>query len=281
MRSSGLAFLLILLTLSAYAEERLQRIDFNAGAGEILEDATLRVGAGATPYQLLAELGDPGITAPVYALKGMIRYEGVEGDAYLQMDNSFGERGTFFTKTLATGGPLKKLTGNSEWRPFTMPFYANVGDRAGGDMLVPDKLTVGLFLPGAGTVFIRDVALYQYAAGEDPLQATGQWFSNRTMALVGAIGGSLIGVWSGLIGFLASRGKARGFVLGSATVLIVLGVATFAIGTIVLATGQPYAVFYPLLLLGGIIIFVYGILRRVLPKRYEAIEMQKMHAMDA
>ncbi|MDJ0700849.1 MAG: hypothetical protein QNJ07_13425 [Woeseiaceae bacterium] len=281
MKIPNIACLLILLSLSAYAEEQLQFVDLGSGAGEVLDDGTIRIAAGATPYQLLFELEDPGITAPVYALKGMVRHEGVEGDAYLQMDNAFAERGTFFTKTLATGGPLKKLTGNSDWRPFTLPFYANTGDQAGADVLTPQKLSVGLFLPGAGTVFVRDVALYQYAAGEDPLQASGQWFSNRTMALVGAIGGSLIGVWSGLIGFLASRGKARGFVLGSATVLIVLGVATFAIGTIVLATGQPYAVFYPLLLLGGIIIFVYGILRRVLPKRYEAIEMQKMHAMDA
>ena len=276
-----IACLLILLSLSAYAEEQLQRVELGPDAGEVLEDGTIRVAAAATPYQFLFELEDPGITAPVYELKGMIRYEGVEGDAYLQMDSSFGDRGTFFTKTLATGGPLRKLAGSSDWRPFTMPFYANTGDQADGAALIPESLSVGLFLPGAGTVFIRDVVLYQYAAGEDPLQATGQWFGNRTMALVGAIGGSLIGVWSGLIGFLASRGRARGFVLGSTTILIVLGVVTFAIGTVVLATGQPYAVFYPLLLVGGIIIFVYGTLRRVLPRRYEALELQKMHAMDA
>jgi len=69
-----------------------------------------------------------------------------------------------------------------------------------------DKLTLSLVLPGAGTVSIKDVGLYQYASGEDPLQAAGQWFGDRSAGLLGGIGGALIGLWGALIGILASRG---------------------------------------------------------------------------
>lgn len=120
---------------------------------------------------LLVVLPQPGLSAPVYALKGMIRYEGVAGDAYLQMNNDFGEKGVFFTKTLAPSGPLGKMTGDSDWRPFILPFYANRGEQAGTQ--VPIEVTLALHLPASGTVAIRDVRLYQYASGEDPLVAKG------------------------------------------------------------------------------------------------------------
>ena len=119
---------------------------------------------------LLVVLPQPGLSSPVYALKGMIRYEGVAGDAYLQMNNDFGDRGVFFTKTLAPSGPLGKITGDSDWRPFILPFYANRGDYAAEE--TPIEVTLALLLPASGTVEIRDVRLYQYASDEDPLAST-------------------------------------------------------------------------------------------------------------
>ncbi len=38
---------------------------------------------------------------------------------------------------------------------------------------------------------------------------------------------------------------------------------------------------YPLLMLGAILVFVVGWLRLGLPRRYEAVELGKMQAMDA
>ena len=86
----------------------------------------------------------------------MVRYEGVEGDAYLQMNNDFGDKGVFFTKSLEPSGPMGKIAGSSHWRPFVLPFYANQGDRAGAGLLVPGKLTLELYLPAKGTVTIRE-----------------------------------------------------------------------------------------------------------------------------
>ncbi len=136
------------------------------------EPLTLQAVPGKQRH-LLVVLPQPAISSPVYALRGMVRHEDVEGDAYLQMNNDFGDRGVFFTKSLAPSGPLGKLTGSSEWRPFILPFFANQGDRATVESPVPREITLALHLPAAGSVSVRDIRLYQYAADEDPLAFPG------------------------------------------------------------------------------------------------------------
>jgi len=263
----------LLLSASLQAEELVSAVTF-------AEDPLTISAVSGEQLQLLIELPDPGISSPVYALKGTVRYEDVQGDGYLQLDNHFGELGTFFTKGLASAGPMGKISGSADWRPFVLPFYANTGNQADGASPLPEKLSLSLFLPGSGTVSIAQVGLYQYASGEDPLQATGQWFGNRSAALLGGIGGTLIGLWGTLIGVLSSRGKARGFVLASANALLVIGMASLVVGVVALATAQPYAVYYPLLLIGIILIVVFGKMRGSLSARYEQLELKRMQSMD-
>jgi len=155
-------FSTLLLSPVLQAAEQVRGVSFFA------EPLTLEALPGKQRH-LLAVLPQPKISSPIYALKGMIRYDGVEGDAYLQMNNDFGDKGVFFTKGLAPSGPMGKISGSSHWRPFVLPFYANQGDQAGAGTLVPDELALELHLPAAGTVTIRDVGLYQYAGDEDPL----------------------------------------------------------------------------------------------------------------
>lgn len=157
----------LLLSPAAPAEEPVKAMEF------FREPLTLHAVAGKQRY-LLVVLPQPGISLPVYALKGMIRYEGVEADAYLQMNNDFGEKGIYFTKSLAAAGPLAKISGSSDWRPFVLPFYANQGDHFDGVPLIPVEVTLALHLPGAGSVSIRDVELFQYTSDEDPLASAGQ-----------------------------------------------------------------------------------------------------------
>lgn len=266
MKTLGVTLVLLLLPVSLPAEELLSGVYF---AGEPL---TVTAVPGEQQQRLL-EVPDPGISLPVYALKGMVRYDNVRGDGFLQLDSHFGEAGTFFTKGLATAGPLGKLSGSSDWRPFVLPFFANSGEQ-------PDKLALSLILPGAGMVSIRDIALYQYASGEDPLQAAGLWFSGRSAGLFGGIGGALIGLWGALIGVLSSRGKARHFVLGSANVLLVIGIASLAGGVVAIGAGQPYSVYYPLLLIGIILVVVFGKMRGYLSAQYEQLELKRMQSMD-
>lgn len=256
--------------------------DFYAAESITRVDDTMRIEAvPGKNLQTLLAVTDPGITSPVYALKGMLRYEGVEGDAYLHLDSHFEGVGTFFTKTLAPSGPLQTISGTSGWRPFALPFYANQGDQADGRELRPDTLTLHLYLPGSGVVELRELALYQYEADENVVGAATFSGATRAATLVGAIGGTLVGLWGALAGFLVSRGKARTFVLGSASLLIVAGAVLLATGIFAVIDGQPYAVYYPLLLFGGILVVAVGIIRAYLPRRYEAVELQKMQSLDA
>jgi hypothetical protein len=273
MKTLIAALSLLLLSVSLQAEERVGTVSF-------AEEPLTITDVPGVPQQLLLELPNPGITLPVYALKGMVRYDDVQGDGFLQLDSHFGELGTFFSKSLAAAGPMGKLNGSSDWRPFVLPFYANSGDQADSAAPLLDKLTLSLVLSGTGTVSIKDVALYQYASGEDPLQVAGQWISGRSAGLLSGIGGALIGLWGALIGILAARGKARHFVLGSANALLVIGIASLVGGVAALATAQPYAIYYPLLLIGIILVVVFGKLRGNLSARYEQLELKKMQSMD-
>lgn len=269
-----LMLLALLLTSLSLAEEQVQTMVF-------FEEPLVLTAVPDKQRHLLIVLPEPGITKSVYALKGMVRYENVEGEAYLQMNNNFGEKGVFFTKSVAASGPLGKIAGNSDWRPFTLPFFANSGDQSGGAQSFPEELTLALHLPGAGTVSVRDIHLYQYAAGEDPLQAEGQWISSRNAGLFGGIAGGVLGLWGALIGVLSSRGKARSFVLGSANVMLIIGVVSLIAAVAAFAAGQPYAIYYPLGLIGIIVAFVTGKLRSTLAARYEELELKRMQSMDA
>ena len=175
----------LLVASLLYAEEAVKAMAFYE------EPLTLHAVPGKQRH-LLVVLPQPGISSPVYALKGMVRHDNVEGDAYLQMNSDFGDRGVFFTKSLASSGPLGTLSGNSGWRPFILPFHANQGDQVRGASMIPVEVTLALHLPGAGSVSIRDVRLYQYAADEDPLASPEQpaiaTDKQRSLATVVAFG---------------------------------------------------------------------------------------------
>lgn len=277
MRTYYLVLIGLLLAVTARADEKLADLSFENAP----DDGELTVTADPLSHlQVLLELTDPGITRPVYAIKGMIRYENVEGDGYLQLDSYFTGKGSFFTKSIADSGPLQTISGSRDWRPFILPFYANSGDQAGNEIITPEKLTLSIFLPGSGTVYLQNVELYQYANGEDPLAGAGQWFSAGVSGIVGGVVGTVIGLWGALIGILAGRGKAKVFAIGSANIIIVIGITFGIVGLTALIAGQPYSVYYPLLLIGIIIVVVVGALRKGLPQRYEMLELKKMRAMD-
>ena len=86
------------------------------------------------------------------------------------LNNDFGDYGSYFSKSLAQIGPMRIITGDSDWREFVMPFNGDDGRIS----LLPERLTLSLILPGKGTVHIRDVSLYQYAPDENPLESAGQ-----------------------------------------------------------------------------------------------------------
>ena len=118
---------------------------------------------------------------------------------------------------------MAKLTGTSDWRAFTLPFNATAASSR------PSKLVVNVQLPGKGSVFLRNLKLVQSTGFDGAATQTGGRWSDRTVGVVGGVGGALIGCLGALIEWLAARGKAQRFVVNAVRVLIGAGVV-FALG---------------------------------------------------
>ena len=213
----------------------------------------------------LAEIANPGITKDRYVVRGRVRYRGVVGDGYLEMWNLFGDGGRYFTRTLGDAGPLQKITGSSEWRDFGLYFDAT------GAKAPPEKLIIGLVLPGAGEVSISNMTLVELDPGM-PLENAGRWS--------GIVGG-ILGVIGAVLGSLAGAGRARTLVLASLKALMVAGVAGLALGILALLGRDPYPIYYPLLLMSAIALAVPAFTLPGVRKRYEELELRRMRALDA
>jgi hypothetical protein len=233
----------------------------------------VRQQTGPTTLPLLT-VESPGIASTRWAIRGRVKYDDVAAGSYLEMWNHLPE-GAFFTRSLAPSGPMGRLEGSSDWRAFTLPFVNREGGRP------PERLVLNLVLAGPGTVEIGPLELVQFQNDEDPLADPTAWWSDRAAGMLGAIAGSMLGVLGACIGWLGSAGRAKGFVLGATRGMGALGAVALVLGLVALAGGQPYAVFYPLLLLGLIGSMLGLTLPRSLSRRYEQMELRRMRALDA
>jgi hypothetical protein len=106
------------------------------------------------------------------------------------------------------------------------------------------------------------------------------WRDGRTAGMLGGVAGSIIGLIGGLIGVLGGLGKARRLVMSLLTFLSGVGVVCLVLGLGALVLSQPYGAYYPLLLLGFTCAIVPTALRGTVRRRFEAIELRRMKAMD-
>ena len=76
----------------------------------------------------------------------------------MEMWNDF-PRGRFFSRTLNEpgSGPMGQITGNSDWRPFIIPF-----DQM-GIANSPNRIEVNLHLPSRGVVFVGTLELIEFS----------------------------------------------------------------------------------------------------------------------
>jgi len=284
----AIAFCLFLAS-TAWSEEVVRRIEWQAlASGNTLKSGTVVAAEDAAGGRALRLVHDapgpvtlplltierPGIRRERYALRGRVRYEQVARGAYLEMWNYLPD-GAFFSRSLAASGPMGRLEGSSGWRPFVLPFF----NRAGGS--APDRLAFNLVLTGAGTVELGPVELVEFAADENPLGGSGAWWSGRDAGILGGIAGALIAIVGTLLGWLGSAGRAKAFVLNTLKGIAWAGVGVLLLGAVAFFRDQPYAVYYPLLLLGGIAATVGFLLPRSVSKRYEDLELRRMQALDA
>lgn len=221
----------------------------------------------------------PAITSDRYAITGQVRYEKVEGSGHLEMWSTFPDDNAYFSKTLAPSGPMGVIKGTSGWRKFSLPFSSKEG-------YYPKELTVSVVLPGAGTVELKDLKLVQHSpttrpAGAKRAAAAGAWWDDRRGGWIGGITGTVLGLLGALQGTLASRGRAKGMMMSVSVIVIAGGITILLIGLAAVAMGQPYAVYYPLILAGALASLIWGSMMPTLKRRYEAFEMRRISALDA
>lgn len=162
--------LLIVATSCAWAGPRalkLEDLQLGPRASHSVEDGELSLkidhtqGANASS-ELLFNLNKPAIRNQSYALVGEVRYKGMPPESFLEMWNHFpAKRGgkeidaSCFSRTMGESGPMGKLAGESDWRPFQLPFFMNDGSKR-----TPLQLTFNVQFQGAGgTVEIRNLRL--------------------------------------------------------------------------------------------------------------------------
>jgi len=103
------------------------------------------------------------------------------------------------------------------------------------------------------------------------------WFDAQTAGLIGGILGGVMGLCGGIIGIVAGvfgrKGRYKKFVITFSIVLIVLGAMMLPIGILALLMRQPFHVWYPFLLIGGIALVVFLPNYFVLKKVYRQAEL--------
>ncbi len=280
---------LLLWESPVLGQETLREIQWDAVAAALAADATLLAADSETPFARLEirndqpaaktvtvlVIADPGISAARYALRGRVRCAEVAGNGYLEMWSAFPDQPRAYSRTLDARGLARPLRGTAGWREFSVPFYLRDGGAA------PVALELNVVLPGPGTVWLGPVQLVQYDGLADPLAPTGAWWGARHAGYIGGIGGGLIGMLGALVGVLAGLGRARRMVVAICGLMIAGGAAALVAGLVAVLGAQPYAVYYPLLLGGGLCALLPSVLLPVILTRYRQAELQRMHALDA
>lgn len=113
-----------------------------------------------------------------------------------------------------------------------------------------------------------------------------EWWTPQQAGVLGAIlGGGLCGVMLGAIGGgvcgpLAGKGIAKRFVMGYLGFIGLLGLAMLGGGVVAVTLGQPYHVWYPLVLPGVLCTVLVGVMRFSLGKAYRRHDERRLAAEE-
>lgn len=210
---------------------------------------------------------DPPVSSHQYVVRGKVKYEGVVGDGYLELLNNFGDKGEFFTRTLAAAGPMGKITGTSDWRDFELPFTSEPGMR-------PKQLTLRVVLTGVGTVTVTQPKLSN-------VKTSSPWWTESQSGWLGGVLGTLLGILGGFIGYTSSKPRLTPLLPRVAWAGLAFSGALLIAGGISLIVGQPWHVFYPLLLGGGIAGLALRARLPAIRQRAQDEELRRMSGFDA
>jgi hypothetical protein len=230
--------------------DKLKNVTLHA-PGKLADGVVVQVDGDAkqTTTPIIAVL-KPSMPSHRYVLKGRVKFEGVEGHAYLELLSVFAEKKVYYTRTLAESGVLGKFVGTSDWREVELPFASDPG-------LLPEQINVNVVLSGKGTIYVAPLTV---AALPDD----GSWWNPRISGILGGgIGGSFA-VIGAIVGLLAAFGAARGLVLKISVALLLVGLASLGLAGYAVSLGQPTHVVFPLFLIGGVGTVVFAFCLRIL-----------------
>ena len=108
-----------------------------------------------------------------------------------------------------------------------------------------------------------------------------QWFDPNHYAWIpGTAYGLVAGIMGGLVGWLVPRGRARSFILRAWFTIWAVAVTLLIVGIVALVNGQPWGVWYGLVLPGAIGTLVVGGNSLVILKRYREVGERRLAAKD-
>ena len=109
-----------------------------------------------------------------------------------------------------------------------------------------------------------------------------EWWNATSGNYFGAFGGTGLGVLGGIlgpmIGILAPKGSCKVLVMSLMGLMILVCAVLLGAGLFAVTQGQPRHVWYPLILIGGIGVFVLTPLSFVVRLRYREAEQRKLEA---
>jgi hypothetical protein len=206
------------------------------------------------------------------AIEGQIKYQNIAGQAYLEMWTILPDGRRFFTRTLAEGGPLQKITGTSAWRIFSLPFSLS------GESPKHVALEVNAFLPGPGTIELGPLRIVNLSP-EPPIEPN-IWWSNQIGGWIGGVLGMAIGLMMAAVAILLQKSAPSKPIAAILLLVVTISFLCLMAGIAAVIKSQPYVVYYPLLL-AGVMAAAFALVGYVkLRRRLRELELRKIQAMD-
>ena len=184
--------------------------------------------------------------------------ENTGGSVYLEM-YAVVDGQAYFSRALND-----RFTGDQSARRTATPFRFTTGKRA-------QAVRLGVRFEGPGTVTLQDMAL---------IDATSGWHGGHWAGAAGGAFGILGGLWGAIAGILASRGRARNFVLAGTTIIAAASGLMLLSGAALYLRGAAWPIWFPAVNIGLVGLLVFGIGFFIIRQRYEESEQRRMLAMD-
>ena len=217
------------------------------------------------------------------AVVGQVGYGGLDdaasldGLGYFELQSDFADGTHSVTRTLASSGPQRVLSGRSGDRPFALPI-----DTRGRRLT---HLQLNLVMNGAGQISLTNLMLdtAEAAPATRPALAAASlaappWWARPRATELGIGGVGLIGLL-GLIEPLVRRGRGRRVLLGGVVCVAMLGQIYFAWAMALLGRGEPPRAWWTLLLCAAAC-WCVPLSVPILNRRYREAELRKMRVLD-